>query len=403
MITLEEEIKKQVSIIKRKSSKIITLEELKIKIKKSLLEQKPLRVKLGIDPTAPDIHLGFAVVLKKMREFQELGHKAVLIIGDFTAKIGDPTGKKITRPQLSDQEVKKNMKSYLKQASKILKQDNLEIRYNSEWLSKLNLNSIIKLFSQVTLQQIIEREDFQNRLKENNPIYLHELIYPMLQAYDSVNVEADIELGGSDQEFNCITGRILQSKFGQEKQVIVLLPLLLGLDKRKMSKSYGNYIGISESPDEIYGKTMSLPDECMMQWFDLLTNFSSAEIKKILSGHPKEAKEKLAFEIVKEYYDEHLAQKTQDNFRDIFQEKKMPSSPVEITVNSTYNFSSLINFLFDFKITKSKSEARHLLASGAVEVNGEKINLATAKNIRLKDGTFFKVGKHRFFKIRYKE
>lgn len=394
--------KEQLEIIKRGTLEIITAKDLENKIKKAIKDKKPLRVKLGIDPTSPDIHLGFATVLRKLREFQDLGHTAVLIIGDFTAKIGDPTGKKITRPQLSDEEIKKNMKTYLKQALKILKKDNLEIRYNSEWLKKMNFEKIIKLLSKLTIQQILAREDFENRLKENLPIHLHEIIYPIIQGYDSVMLNADIELGGSDQRFNCLVGRELQTFFNQEKQVVILMPLLLGTDGRKMSKSYGNYVGITESANEMFGKIMSLPDELMEQWFKLCTNLKEKEIKEILNKlHPMQAKKRLAVEIVSLYHSKKKAEKAKEEFEKIFQKKEIPTENVLETIKlvSSLKNKPLIEILKATKIFRSNSELKEYLKNGAIEVDSKKIFLDESFKTSLRDEAILKVGKKRFYKI----
>ncbi|BCX15765.1 MAG: tyrosine--tRNA ligase [Candidatus Parcubacteria bacterium] len=394
--------KEQLEIIKKGTLEIITAKDLENKIKKAIKDKKPLRVKLGIDPTSPDIHLGFATVLRKLREFQDLGHTAVLIIGDFTAKIGDPTGKKITRPQLSDEEIKKNMKTYLKQALKILKKDNLEIRYNSEWLKKMNFEKIIKLLSKLTIQQILAREDFENRLKENLPIHLHEIIYPIIQGYDSVMLNADIELGGSDQRFNCLVGRELQTFFNQEKQVVILMPLLLGTDGRKMSKSYGNYVGITESANEMFGKIMSLPDELMEQWFKLCTNLKEKEIKEILNKlHPMQAKKRLAVEIVTLYHSKEKAEKAKEEFEKIFQKKEIPTENVLETIKlvSSLKNKPLIEILKATKIFRSNSELKEYLKNGAIEIDSKKIFLDESFKTSLRDEAILKVGKKRFYKI----
>lgn len=400
---MKKTIEKQLEIIKKGALEIITEEDLVNKIKNSLKHKKPLRVKLGIDPTAPDIHLGFAVVLRKLREFQDLGHTAVLITGDFTAKIGDPSGKKKTRPQLTDEEIKRNMKTYLDQALKILRKDNLEIHYNSEWLKKLTLDSIIELASKITIQQILARDDFKNRLAEKSPLHLHEIIYPLIQGYDSLMVKADIELGGSDQRFNCLVGRNLQVFYNQEKQVVILMPLLLGLDGRKMSKSYGNYIGITEPANEMFGKIMKIADDLLEQWFQLTTNLSEEKIKEILiKFHPMEAKKRLALEIVSLYHGKEMAKKAKEEFEKIFQKKEMPtSSDVLKTLNLPKDFKNkpLIEILKAAKIFQSNSQLKEHLKSGTIKVDGEKILLDEAFKYSVKDGAILKVGKRRFFKI----
>lgn len=397
---IENLVKFQMETIKRGIHKIINPKELEFKIRKSIEQNKPLRVKLGIDPTAPDIHLGFAVVIRKLREFQDLGHIAVLIIGDFTAKIGDPSGRKATRPQLTDEEIKRNMETYTKQLLQILRPDRLEIRYNSEWLKNLGFKEIIKLASQVTLQQIIQREDFSKRLKEGSPLHLHEIIYPLLQAYDSVMAEADIELGGSDQEFNCLVGRVLQNRFGQDRQVVILMPLLIGLDGRKMSKSYGNYIGITENSRDMFGKTMSISDELIEQWFKLCTNLNDEEIKNILSGHPMEAKKRLAYEIVKIYHGEDEAKKAKEEFERVFQQRENPLSPDELILSEEDKNKSVFDILVDKKVIKSRSELRRLLNQRAIEINDNVVSLKEFQIYKPRDGDIIRIGKNRFFKIR---
>ncbi|MCS7266136.1 MAG: tyrosine--tRNA ligase, partial [Armatimonadetes bacterium] len=281
----------QMKVLKRGVAEIVPEDELRRKLELSAQTGKPLRVKLGIDPTASDIHLGFAVVLRKLRQWQDLGHTAVLIIGDRTATIGDPTGRSETRPQLSIEEVRKNAETYTEQIFRILDPNRTEVRYNSEWLDKLTLSDLVFIASQMTVARMLEREDFSQRFKSEQPIALHEFLYPLMQAYDSVAIQADVEMGGLDQKFNILTGRDIQRAYGQELQVAFLMPLLIGLDgARKMSKSFGNYIGIAEPPKEMFGKVMRIPDELMRQWFILCTNVPENEIDEILAGHPMEAK-----------------------------------------------------------------------------------------------------------------
>ncbi len=396
-------IEQQIEIIKRKTAKIITEEELREKLEFCYKKNKKLRVKLGIDPTATDIHLGFAFVLKKLKEFQQLGHKAILVIGDFTAKIGDPSGRNITRPILTDREIKKNLSTYLKQIFKILDKNKTEVRYNSEWLTKLNFKDILEIFSKITIQKIIEREDFQKRLKDNNPVFLHETIYPLVQAYDSVYLKADIELGGSDQELNCLMGRELQTKFNQSPQVIILTPLLIGLDgKNKMSKSLKNYIGITEKPEEMFGKVMSISDELLPQWLELTTELSEKEIKEILNLHPMEAKKRLAYEIVKYYHNEKLANLALNQFEQTFQKKDYEALAKEIILSSEIKNLPLIEILTQSNLVKSKSEARRLIEQGAIEINYRKVivqdNINNLK-INLNTNDLLRIGKKNFYKL----
>lgn len=395
-------IEKQLEIIKNKTAKIITEEELKEK----LLENRPLVVKLGIDPTASDIHLGFAIVLRKLKDFQNLGHKTILVIGDFTAKIGDPTLKNTTRPILTDKEIKENMKSYLNQIFKILDKNKTEIRYNSEWLAKLSFKNLIEIFSKITIQKIIEREDFQKRIKNNNPVFLHEIIYPLIQAYDSLYLNADIELGGIDQELNCLMGRELQVKFNKKPQVVILMPLLIGIDgKNKMSKSLKNYIGINEDPDEIFGKVMSIPDNLLKQWLELTTELGNNKIQNILSDHPFEAKKRLAYEIIKIYYDEKRAKLAQDKFEKTFQKKDYQFLAKEIIISHQLKNLPLVEILFKLNLVKSKSQARRLIEQGGIEINYKKILPQESVNnliVNFKNGDLLRIGKKNFFKIKIK-
>ena len=393
----------QFEIIKRKTLKIITEDELRDKLKFCLKKNKKLKIKLGIDPTATDIHLGFAIVLRKLADFQKLGHKTILVIGDFTAKIGDPTGRNSTRPVLTESEIKKNMSTYLKQIYKILDKNKTEIKYNSKWLKKLNFKQLLTIFSKITLQKIIEREDFQKRLNNNNAVFIHEIIYPLAQAYDSLYLKADIELGGIDQELNCLMGRELQSKYNQEKQVVILTPLLIGLDGRKMSKSYGNYIAITDPPSEMFGKVMSISDDLLNQWFELCTDLSKEEIEKILKNlHPMETKKKLAYEIVKIYHNEKLASLALKKFEETFQKKDYQSLAEELIIPQEIKNLPIIELLPKLNLAKSKSEARRLIEQGSIEINYQKIvatNKITNLKINLKNDDLLRIGKKKFFRI----
>ncbi|MCS7184061.1 MAG: tyrosine--tRNA ligase [Patescibacteria group bacterium] len=403
MNNIAKKVKNQLKIIQNKTAKIINEEELERKLYNSIKNKKPLRVKLGIDPTASDIHLGFTLVLKKLKDFQNLNHKIFLIIGDFTAKIGDPSGRNNARPPLSDREIKNNMKTYLQQVFKILNKNKTEIKYNSEWLAKLTLKEILTILSKITIQKITEREDFKKRINENNPVFLHEIIYPLLQAYDSVYLRADIELGGLDQELNCLMGRELQVKFGQEPQVVILMPLLIGLDgKYKMSKSRGNYIGINETPDEIFGKTMSIPDNLIENWLKLATDLPEKEIKRILKLHPMEAKKRLAYEIVKIYHNKELALKALKKFEQTFQKKDYQDLAKELTLSDYHKNLTLIDLLCQLNLVKSKSEARRLIEQGAIEINNTKIflNDVWVLNNNLKSGDIIRIGKKNFYRIK---
>lgn len=382
-------------LIMRGTADIITEEELKEKLE----EGQPLRVKLGIDATGPDIHLGFAVPLRKLRQFQELGHIAVLVIGDFTAKIGDPSGQSKTRPVLTDEEIKRNMARYKEDIFNILLPERTEFRYNSEWCAPLSSTDVIRLAQKVTLARIIERDDFEKRLKENSPISLHELLYPIFQAYDSVFINADIELGGTDQTFNLLMGRELQRGFGKPPQVCLTLPLLEGLNGvKKMSKSYNNYISIKDPPDEMFGKIMSISDLLIIKYYELCTGLSVEEIKKIkeilASGaNPRDMKARLAKEIVKMYHSEKAAVEAEREFERIFREKGIPDDIGSYTLKGKI---WIVRLLQNVGFATTGSEARRLINQGAVEIDGEVIKDV---NYEVDKGGVLKVGKRRFIKL----
>ncbi|MEK7094122.1 MAG: tyrosine--tRNA ligase, partial [Patescibacteria group bacterium] len=340
-------------------------------LEKALKGNKKLRVKFGIDPTAPDLHLGHAVVLRKLRAFQNLGHNLVLIIGDFTAQIGDPTGKNKTRPPLTEKEVKQNMKNYLKEAGKIIDLKKAEVHYNSKWLKKLQGGKLIQLLSLISVQQMMERDDFSNRMKAGETIRIHELLYPVMQGYDSVMVKADLECGGSDQTFNLLVGRTLMEKFDMKPQNVLTTPLLEGLDgEKKMSKSLGNYIGLSEAPDQMFGKIMSLPDSLMKKYFELCTNLSDSEIKNIFSGSPRDAKVSLAYQITALYHGEKKAKDARDKFDRLFSKREVSEKDFS-TISEIAGGNNVI-YVVESKVAKSNSEARRLVEQGGLEVNGEK-------------------------------
>ena len=375
-------------------------------LENALKSGKKLRVKLGIDPTAPDLHLGHTVVLEKLREFQKLGHKAVLIMGDFTASIGDPSGKSKTRPPLSDKEIKKNMKTYLDQAGLIIDVKKAEIRFNSEWLGALRGAEILKLLSKVSVQQILERDDFKKRMAEQASIRGHELLYPIMQGYDSVAIKADVELGGNDQTFNLLMGRQLMERLEMKPQDILTVPLLVGLDgKQKMSKSLGNYVGISESPDEQFGKIMSLNDSQIIDYFLLVTDAGEDTIKKYEKDlkdkkvNPKTIKEELAKLIVARYHGEKAAIKAKENFEKLFVKKEFSGEMPEIIISTDATSSGTVaNLVIKSKVAKSNSEAWRLIQQGALEIDGEVI-----KNPRAKvEGKVAKIGKKNFFRIKIK-
>lgn len=372
-------------------------------LKKKLKEGRPLRVKLGIDPTAPEIHLGFVVVLRKLRQFQDLGHIAVLIVGDFTARIGDPSGRSKTRPPLTDKVIKENIKGYAKQIFKILDEKKTEFRYNSEWLSKLTPSDIVKLASNITVARLLERDDFEKRYTQQHPIGLHEFLYPLFQAYDSVSVRSDIELGGTDQRWNHLLGRELQKSFGQEPQVVFLMPLLEGLDgKRKMSKSYNNYIGIEEPPREQFGKVMSIPDELILRYFHLCLNYQGEELEEVkqrLEGgeNPMKLKLDLAEGIVRLYYSEEEAKKTREEFIKVFSKEETPED-IEIFEVKKGEEVWIVELLDRAGLVDSRGEARRMIKQGALEIDGEKVTDFT-KNISFDDEAIIRLGKKRFLKL----
>ncbi|MDK2871652.1 MAG: tyrosyl-tRNA synthetase [bacterium] len=390
----------QLKLIKRGTVEIINEEELMKKLEKGI----PLIVKAGFDPTAPDLHLGHTVLLRKMRHFQELGHKVVFLIGDFTARIGDPSGRSETRKPLTPEEIEKNSATYKRQFFKVLDPEKTVVAYNSEWLEKLSFADLIRLAGKFTVAQFLEREDFAKRFAEGRPIGLHELLYPIAQAYDSVALKADVELGGTDQKFNLLVGRELQRFFGQEPQIAILMPILEGLDGvQKMSKSLGNYVGIDEPPLEMFGKLMSIPDSLMIKYFELLTDFSTDEIEKFKEGlksgriHPKDLKMKLAFNIVKTYHSEEDALKAQEEFNRVFSKKELPSEiPSKVFPEKE---KIILDILVEGGLTSSKGEAKRLLSQGGVKVDGLKVE-DPFYMVNLEEERVIQVGKRRFLKVR---
>ena len=372
-------------------------------LEQALKSGKKLRVKFGIDPTGSKIHLGRAVPLWKLRVFQELGHQVVLIIGDFTAQIGDASDKQAMRRALSEKEVKENMKDYIKQISRILEMDKVELHYNSEWLGRLKAKDLLALAMKFTAQQMIQRRNFKERWDRGKPIGLHELDYPLLQGYDSVAVKADVEIGGFDQLFNLEIGREVQRIFGQPPQDIMLFQMLPGLDGRKMSTSWGNVITIVDRPNQIYGKVMSMRDEMILEYFKLATRLPLKEIKKIERDlksrklHPKEAKSRLAREIVSLYYGEKAAEKAEKEFEKVFKEKKLPAKIP--TFKLSEKEMSLLDVLSKTKLAASKSEAKRLILQKGVKINGE-VQKDWQKVLEIREGIIIQVGKRRFVKIK---
>jgi len=393
----------QFRLISHGVADLLPEDEFKKKLEKSVATNTPLIVKLGLDPTAPDIHLGHTVVLRKLKLFQDFGHKVIILIGDFTARIGDPTGKSVTRPPLTEEQVVENAKTYQEQIFKVLDPAKTEVRFNSEWLSKLDFADVLKLASKYTVARMLERDDFHKRYTEGRPISIHEFMYPLMQGYDSIALKADVEFGGTDQTFNLLMGRHLQGEEGMPEQTIITMPILEGLDGvQKMSKSLGNYIGISEAPSEMYGKAMSIPDELMMRYFMLVTDMSIEEqeqlSKDLESGaaHPRDVKMKLAHTIVRLYHGEEAANFGQDEFVRVFQKHAMPTDIPEYKVAITEEPVFVPQLLSDAGLTASNGEARRSIKAGAFKIDGEKCN---EEHIVLKDGMVLQVGKRKFIKI----
>lgn len=398
-------VNEQMDVIRRGAEEIIPEEDLVKKIELSIKERKPLRVKLGCDPSRPDLHLGHSVVLRKLRQFQDLGHKAILIIGDFTGMIGDPSGRSKTRPSLTLDETRMYGESYFEQATRILSTENIQMVYNSEWLDKMSFADVIKLAGKYTVARMLERDDFLNRYKEGAPIGIHEFLYPLAQAMDSVAIESDIELGGTDQKFNLLVGRDIQREFGMSPQVILTVPLLTGTDGvEKMSKSLNNYIGIAEPAREIYGKTLSIPDELIFPYYLLTTDVSSQrieEIKKILAdkkSNPRDVKRELARTLVRMYHSEEAARRAEDEFDRVFIKKDIPDNIQEITLEKSNEGFHIVDLMIQSSLVSSKSEARRLIQQGGVKVDSEKIGDSNSL-IDKKDAFILQVGKRKFIKI----
>ena len=379
---------------------------IKTDLEKKLNSGKKLRIKLGCDPSRPDLHLGHSIVLKKLKEFQDLGHQVVFIIGDYTGMIGDPSGKSKTRPALSSKEVKKNAKSYFAQVGKILDIKKTEIRYNSEWFSKLNFEDTLKLLSFFTVARILERDDFSKRLKEGIDIATSEMLYPVMQAYDSIMIKSDVEIGGTDQKFNMLAGRDLQRKMNMPEQNVLTTPLLVGLDgKEKMSKSLDNYISITEEPNSMFGKIMSISDEMIFYYFKLLTNLSENELTKIESElkdpskNPRDIKVELAKNIITIYHDKRSAEKAEEEFNKIFRDKKKPTN-IESWEPQATNYK-LVDLLVKTRLSESTSNARRLVQQGGVKIN-DVVQKDFEKKIEIKDKIIVQVGKRRFVKIKIK-
>lgn len=394
MINIDEQIK----IISKGVDEIIGLEELKEKLK----SKKELVVKLGLDPSAPDIHLGHTVVLRKLKQIQDLGHKVVIIIGDFTGKIGDPTGKSKARRPLTTEQVLENAKTYETQIFKILDRDKTEVKFNSEWLSKMTFEEVIKLAAKSTVARMLEREDFKKRYESNMSISLHEFFYPLMQGFDSVEIKADIEMGGTDQRFNVLMGRMLQKEFGQEPQSIIIMPLLEGLDgENKMSKSLGNYIGIDEDASIMFEKAMTIPDNLIIKYFELVTDIHPDLVEKIKKDieedrvNPRDVKISLAKEIVELYHGREEAIAAEERFRKVFQKGEIPEDISTVEVNS--NDFNLADIVLNNNLVPSKKEFRRLIEQGGVKINGKRVN--NIEEIVLTSEIIVQIGKKRFLKV----
>lgn len=388
------------SIIKRGAEEILPEDELVKKLKKA----KPLRIKAGFDPTAPDLHLGHTVLINKLKQFQDLGHEIIFLIGDFTGMIGDPTGKSTTRPPLTPEQVAENAKSYQTQIFKILDPEKTQVVFNSAWMGEMNAADLIKLASSLTVARMLERDDFSKRYSGNQPIAIHEFLYPLIQGHDSVALQSDVELGGTDQKFNLLMGRELQKQAGQEQQVVLMMPILEGLDGvQKMSKSLGNYIGVDDKPDDMFGKIMSISDELMWRYFELLSFRPMTEVEQFKQdvaqgANPRDIKFKLADEIIERFHNKEAADKARESFIARFQKGAIPDDMPEITLSSEDGGIAIANLLKDAALTSGTSEAMRMIKQGAVKIDGEKV---VDKSIRIQAGTeaVYQVGKRKFARI----
>ncbi|MHC4461227.1 MAG: tyrosine--tRNA ligase [Planctomycetota bacterium] len=399
---MAQKIVEQIKLLKRGTVEIFTEPELAEKLNEAAKTSRQLRIKLGLDPTSPDIHLGHTVVLRKMRQFQDLSHKAVLIIGDYTARIGDPSGQDTTRPILSLEQIEQNAKTYFEQAGKILdtSEEKLEIRYNSEWLSDLKLADIIKLTNCMTVARMLERDTFELRHKKGEPIGVHEFLYPLMQGYDSVIVKSDVELGGTDQTFNNLAGRDIQRAYGQPPQIVITTPILVGLDgKEKMSKSKGNYIGVTDEPKDMFGKVMSISDDMMENYFTLSTDLSVEKIAELINPdktHPKEAKVRLGKEIVTDFYDQPTAEAAAAKFDKVFAQRQLPDDIPEVQIPPEPIMASKL--LLACKLVSSGGEAKRMIKQAAVSIDGLKINDPN-EQITPTKGMVIQVGRRKFARI----
>lgn len=406
---IAQEVERQWNILRRGVVEIIPEAELKERLTRSLREDRPLKVKLGLDPSAPDIHIGHTVVLHKLRQFQELGHVVQLIIGDFTGRIGDPTGKSETRKQLTEAEIEENARTYKEQLFKILDPEQTEVHFNSKWLASLTFSDVLELAAKTTVARMLERDDFERRYRANQAISVHEFFYPLMQGYDSVALGCDVELGGTDQKFNLLMGRQLQQEYGQEPQIVMMLPLLEGLDgEKKMSKSLGNYIGIDDEPNDMYGKAMSVPDELMLKYFELATDLPMEELElleqQLTTGtlHPRDAKMQLAKTFVRMYHGEEAAEGAEQHFKTVFQQNALPEDIPEVVLGKGELENGklwIVKLLTRLDLVPSNGEARRMVGQGAVKIDGQKVEGAGV-DVDVTDGMIVQVGKRKFARVR---
>jgi tyrosyl-tRNA synthetase len=400
---MKNKIAEQVNLLKRGTIEILSEAELAEKLTEAADSSRQLRIKLGLDPTSPDIHLGHTVVLRNLRQFQDMGHKAVLIIGDYTARIGDPTGQNSTRPMLSAEQIEENAKTYFQQAGKIVdtSEEKLEVRYNSEWLSGMNLMELIQLVAKKTVTQMLQRDSFKKRIQADEDVYMHEFLYPLMQGYDSVVIKSDVELGGTDQTFNNLVGRDIQRSYGQAPQIVITTPILVGLDgAEKMSKSKGNYISVTDEPSDMFGKVMSISDDMMENYFTLLTDFSQERIAELADGertHPKQAKVLLGKTIVKQFYNEATAELAAAEFDKVFAKGQLPDDIDEVEIKAKPIMAGKL--VLACGLTPSGGEAKRMIKSSAVSIDGQKITDPNAM-ITPANGMIIQVGKRRFAKIK---
>ncbi|MDI6871993.1 MAG: tyrosine--tRNA ligase [Bacillota bacterium] len=400
----------ELELLKRGAADIINEESLRAKLARARASGQPLRVKLGTDPSAPDIHLGHAVVYRKLKQFQDLGHEVYFLIGDFTGRIGDPTGKSETRPALTKEEVEANARTYEEQLAKILDPERIHVVFNSAWLESLTFADVLRLAGKYTVARMLERDDFARRYAEQRPIFIHEFFYPLMQGYDSVALQADVELGGTDQKFNLLVGRELQREYGQEPQVALMMPLLVGTDGlNKMSKSLGNYIGINEPPEEMYGKTMSIPDSLMISYFELTTDLPLPEIRRLEAGlaagslHPRDVKRRLAREIVALYHGHEAAVQAEEHFDRLFLKKDLPEEMPEVKLDRAELTSAgrmwIVRLLSRCGLAQSNAEARRLVQQGGVKLDGAVVSDPEVE-VSVADGGVVQVGKRQFRRLR---